>query len=84
MEFIKEGERIYSKDENGKVIAEIEYKEIEHGIFEIYHTFVDESLRGKGVASSLVQEAVEQIQSKNGKIIASCSYAKKWLEHNKL
>ena len=84
MEFIKEDERTYLKDANGKVIAEIKFKEIENGIFDIYHTFVDESLRGKGVASSLVQEAVKQIQSKNGKIIASCSYAKKWLEHNKL
>ena len=84
MEFIKNDEKIYSKDENGKVIAEIEFKEVEKGIFDIYHTFVDESLRGKGVASSLVQEAVKQIQSKNGKIIASCSYAKKWLEHNKI
>ena len=84
MEFIKEDRRIYSKDKNGKVIAEIEFKEIESGIFDIYHTFVDESLRGKGVASSLVQEAVKQIQSKNGKITASCSYAKKWLEHNLL
>ncbi len=84
MEFIKEDERTYLKDANGKVIAEIKFKEIENGIFDIYHTFVDESLRGKGVASSLVQEVVKQIQSKNGKIIASCSYAKKWLEHNKL
>ena len=84
MEFIKEDGRIYSKDKNGKVIAEIEFKEIESGIFDIYHTFVDESLRGKGVASRLVEEAVKQIQSKNGKITASCSYAKKWLKHNLL
>ena len=84
MEFIKEDGRIYSKDKNGKVIAEIEFKEIESGIFDIYHTFVDESLRGKGVASRLVEEAVKQIQSKNGKITASCSYAKKWLENNLL
>ena len=84
MNFIKEDERIYLEDTDGKVIAEIEFKEIENGIFDIYHTFVDESLRGKGVASSLVQEAVKQIQSKNGKITASCSYARKWLENNKL
>ena len=84
MNFIKEDERIYLEDTDGKVIAEIEFKEIENGIFDIYHTFVDESLRGKGVASSLVQEAVKIIQSKNGKITASCSYAKKWLEHNLL
>lgn len=82
MDFIKEDERIYLEDSNGKVIAEIEFKEIDEKIFDIYHTFVDESLRGKGVASMLVQEAVKEIQSKNGKIQASCSYAKQWLEKN--
>ena len=82
MEFIKEDGRIYSKDVNGKVIAEIEFKEIEKGIFDIYHTFVDESLRGKGVASKLVQEAVKEIQARNGKITASCSYAINILEKN--
>ena len=84
MEFIKEDGRIYSKDVNGKIIAEIEFEEVEQGVYNIYHTFVDESLRGKGVAALLVQEAVQEIKSKTGKIVASCSYAKKWLEHNKL
>ena len=83
MEFIKETNRIYAKDENGKIIAEIEFNEIEKGVYDICHTFVDESLRGHGVASKLVQEAVNEIQSRNGKVTASCSYAKKWLEkHN--
>lgn len=83
MDFIKETNRIYAKDENGKVIAEIEFNEIEKGVYDICHTFVDESLRGQGVASKLVQEAVNEIQSRNGKVTASCSYAKKWLEkHN--
>ena len=80
MNFIKEEERIYAKDENDKVIAEIEFKEIEKGVYDIFHTFVDESLRGQGVVSKLVQEAVKEIQERNGKITASCSYAKKWIE----
>ena len=82
MEFIKEKGKIYSRDLNGKIVAEIDFEEIEEGVYDIYHTFVDESLRGKGVASLLVQEAVMEIQSKNGKIKASCSYAKKWLENH--
>lgn len=80
MDFIKEDNKIYLKDEKGKIIAEIEYEEIEKGVFNIYHTFVDESLRGKGIASKLVQEAVKEIEAKNGKVQATCSYAKKWLE----
>ena len=83
MDFIKEKERIYAKDESGKIIAEIEFKEVEKGIFNIYHTFVDESLRGQGIASLLVKEAVKEIGLKDGKVTASCSYAKKWLEKNK-
>lgn len=80
MNFIKEKEKIYAKDEYGKLVAEIDFIEVEKGVYDICHTFVDESLRGKGIASMLVQEAVKEIQSRNGKIKASCSYAKKWIE----
>lgn len=82
MEFFKEDSRIYSLDENKKVIAEITFEEIEKGIFNINHTFVDESLRGQGIASKLVEMAVEEIQKRNGKVQATCMYAKKWLEKN--
>jgi len=73
---------IYCLDENKKTIAEITYEEIEDGIFNINHTFVDESMQGQGIASKLVQEAVNDIKSKNGTVQATCSYAKKWLEKN--
>ena len=83
MNFIKEKDRIYLKDELGKVIAEITFEEIKTGVFNINHTFVDESLRGQGIASKLVEEAVKEIKSKNGVIVATCSYASKWLENHK-
>ena len=82
MNFIKEPSRIYAKDENGNIIAEITFQEIEKGVFNIDHTMVDVSLRGKGIASQLVEEAVKAIKKQNGKIQATCSYAKKWLEKN--
>lgn len=82
MNFIKEKNRIYLKDDNDKVIAEINF-ERKGDLYNIYHTFVDESLRGKGIASKLVKEAIDYIKEKNGKVIASCSYANKWLERNK-
>jgi len=82
MNFIKEKNRIYLKDDNDKVIAEINF-ERKGDLYNIYHTFVDESLRGKGIASKLVKEAIDYIKEKNGKVIASCSYANKWLEKNK-
>ncbi len=83
MEFIKEYSKIYSLDDNEKVIAEITFNEIKKGIFNIDHTFVDETLRGQGIAGKLVEMAVEEIKKKGGKVEATCSYAKKWLEKNK-
>lgn len=83
MEFIKEDSRIYILDNNKKVIAEISFYESENGIFIIDHTFVDESLRGQGIAGKLVEMAVEEIEKRGGKVEATCSYAKKWLEKNR-
>ena len=83
MNFIKEPNRIYLPDETGKTIAEITFQEIEKGTFNIDHTFVDESLRGQGIASKLVEEAVKEIEAKGGKVEATCSYAKKWIEERR-
>ena len=54
MEYITEKNRIYSKDSDGSIIAEVTFPEVECGIYNINHTFVDTSLRGKGVAGKLV------------------------------
>lgn len=82
MEFIKERERIYANDENGKMICEITFPEVEPGLFDIDHTFVDDSLRGQGIAGKLMDQAVETIRENGGNIRATCSYAVTWLEKN--
>ncbi len=66
--------------ENNEVLAFITFPNIESNIYDINHTFVDPSLRGKGIARKLVEKAVDQISKKNGRVVASCSYAKKVLE----
>lgn len=82
MNFITEANRIYYTDENGKVIAEITFPETAEGVFNIDHTFVDDSLRGRGIAGQLVSLAVQEIGRKSGRITASCSYARHYLEKN--
>ena len=84
MDFIKEEGRIYLEDKNGKVIAEITYEDMKDGTYNINHTFVDESLRGQGIAQKLVEEAIKEIKNKNGKITATCTYAKRYLEKNNM
>jgi len=78
--FIKEKERIYMNNDEGKLIAEITFPEIREGVNDINRTFVDRSLRGQGMAGKLMQEAVDTIRANGNEIVASCSYAVKWLE----
>lgn len=80
MEFKKEENRIYIDDENGKILAEIEFEKLADNKYNIYHTFVDESLRGQGIASKLVEAAINEIKVRGGEVQAKCSYAKAWLE----
>ena len=77
--FQKEKCRFYMEDENGKLIAEVTFPETEPGVFTIDHTFVDSSLRGQGIASKLVQAAVDTIHCQGGKVKATCPYAENWL-----
>ena len=80
MNFITDGNRIYLNDEAEKMIAEVTFPETAPGVYTIDHTFVDDSLRGQGVAGKLVQAAVDEIKQRGGSVQATCSYAVSWLE----
>ena len=81
--FKKEKSRIYLENEKGELIAEITFPEMSPGVYTINHTFVDDSLRGQGVASKLVQAAVDEIERLGGTVKATCSYAVAWFEKQK-
>ena len=82
MEFIQSGSMIYFEDEKGKLLAEVTFPEVEAGVVNINHTFVDPSLRGQGVAGKLMKAAYESIKKENKKAIFGCPYAQKWFaEH---
>ena len=74
--------RIFAQDEAGELIAEITFTEREPGICVIEHTFVAPKLRGQGVASNLMEQAVQRIIADGCKIRPSCSYAVSWLERH--
>jgi len=83
MDFKKEENRIYAENENGETLAEVTFYEIEKGKYNIDHTFVDDSLRGQGIGSKLVEEAVKTLTEKGAQIEATCPFAQKWLSGNK-
>ena len=81
MEYITEQNRIYAKNEDGNIVAEIDFEKVDENTYNIYHTFVDESLRGQGIANELVTRAYKEItEVRKAKVIATCSYARKWLQ----
>ncbi len=61
--------------------AEITFKETD--IIIIDHTFVSESLRGKGIAQELLTKVVQYAELRSKKILPICSYAKEKLSDEK-
>lgn len=81
MDFINEKERIICL-ENGRKVGEVTFPETEKNVFDVNHTFVDESMQGRGVAAQLVRRAINEINQRGGEIKTSCSYARKYVEKN--
>ncbi|MBO5053391.1 MAG: N-acetyltransferase [Muribaculaceae bacterium] len=81
MDYIEEKDRIYAEDGNGRLLAEITFP-TRCGVSTIDHTYVDDSLRGQGVAGKLVQKAVDRIVSEGNMIAATCPYAVVWLQRH--
>lgn len=82
MNFQYEKERIFASDKTGKIIALITWHFTEN-VAVVDHTFVDESLRGQGVASLLMKEAVAFFRKENYNTYGTCSYADVWYAKHK-
>ena len=84
MDFQTEGNSIVYKDAGGAVLARVDFSEVTPGVYDIFHTEVDASLQGQGIAGKLVARAVAEIERRGGKTMedASCSYAAAWLKRH--
>ena len=72
--------KIVLVDDEQFALAEVDFPAVDgrDGVVEISHTFVDGSMRGKGVAGKLMEKTVEHLRRENLKAIPSCSYATAW------
>lgn len=57
-------------------LAEMTYARVNEKLVIIDHTFVDERLRGLGVARRLLDHAVAWARATNTRLAATCPYAK--------
>ncbi|MCI2033075.1 MAG: N-acetyltransferase [Lactobacillus sp.] len=77
MKFEHETNRFFKNDENGKLLAEVTFPDIDNGdAYVIDHTFVDPSLRGQGIAAELVAAVVAKARAEHKLIEPLCPYAK--------
>ena len=67
-------------EEDGKVVAEMDYVWAGEQKVIIDHTQIDESLRGKHVGKQLVHRAVVFAREKNVRILPLCPFAKSVFE----
>jgi len=67
-------------EENGEHLADLEYFHSAAGQITIYHTAVDEKLRGQKVGDKLVAAAVNYSRGNDLKVVPTCAFAKKVID----
>lgn len=75
-----EQNRVFVADQSQNVIAQVTFPAVKEGLVDINHTFVNESLRGQGIAGQMMQAVADQLRSHHQKALLTCSYAVKWFE----
>ncbi len=66
--------------EDGKVLAEIDFPKALPNVHAITHTFVDESLRGQGIANELMEQLLRKAKKESFLLDPLCSYAQNYFE----
>jgi predicted GNAT family acetyltransferase len=75
---VEQNRIIYTED--GRKLAEVTFPDTAEGMVDINHTFVDDELRGRGVAAGLMERVAAKLREDGKKARASCSYARGWFE----
>lgn len=82
MKFINTENRITAYSDEGKALAWVDFPALDEGVVEVKSTFVDESMRGQGLASRLMRELAEYLLQSGKRAVPTCAYAVKWFaEH---
>lgn len=80
MNFTYNPNQIALFDSDNNLLAEVTFPNTDPDTVNINHTFVDDSLRGQGVAGKLMEAVAEKLRSEGKKATLTCSYAVGWFE----
>lgn len=68
---------------SGTAVAVLDYREHDSRTLEYYHTFVPPAMRGRGVASRLVAQALRYALTQNFSVIPTCPFVAAFIRKNK-
>ena len=71
---------VFFIEEDGERLAELEYFESAPGEITVYHTGVNEKLRGRHIGEKLVATVVTFAREKGVKIVPQCPFTKKVID----
>lgn len=71
-------DRIWMENEQRQELAYVTFPSLGDGLVEITHTVVDPSLRGHGVAGTLLLALADELRRSGRRAVPTCSYAAKW------
>lgn len=80
MEFVHNKNQIAVYTPDYLVVAEVTFPVIDAGCVDVNHTYVDDVLRGQGIAGKLMEELVSELRQSGQKAVLTCPYAVKWFE----
>lgn len=83
MDFIHNQNQIAVYDSEKNVIAEVTFPAVDEKTVNVNHTFVDDSLRGQGIAGKLMLELADELRKEKKQAVLTCSYAMKWFGKNR-
>ena len=79
LQFVREAQALVHRDEAGKLLAEAKWRRLNAHTIEVFHTHVDDSLRGQGAGNQLL-DAMEKLAAQEGwSVRASCPFAQRRL-----
>lgn len=78
MEFQYHDHQIALYNEENELLAEVVLPAVNENTVEITRTFVDDRLRGQGIAGKLMQAVADQLRAQNKKAVLVCPYAQAW------
>lgn len=82
MNYMESRYRIYRKEKDGTVSAQIEFPELTRGCYRIVRLEVSPMWEGKGVREELLEMALERIKERGGSVTSRDPNVQKWLEQH--